>query len=192
MRVLIIPEDPTLDQHVVKPILEKIFADLGRSARIDVLMDPHISGAAQALNRELVAEVVLDHPMVDLFVLVVDRDCDRQTHEAKARTRESEHPTRLIAALAWQEIEVWALAPHRVELKTSWTEIRAHCDPKEAYFDAFIQQKQWLATVGKGRKRAMRDLGSSWRGMLTVCPELADLKARIGQWLDTRASGPTP
>jgi hypothetical protein len=30
---------------------------------------------------------------------------------------------------------------------------------------------------------AMRDLGSKWRGVLMVCPELEALKQRIGAWL---------
>jgi hypothetical protein len=189
MRVLIIPEDPTLDQHVVKPIVERIFADLGKPARVEVLKDPHVSGAAQALCSTLIAEVVLDNAMVDLILLVVDRDCDRQSHEAKARDREKEHQTKLIATLAWQEVEVWALAPHRAELDAKWPAVRAHCDPKEAYFDPFVLRKGWLETVGKGRKRAMRDLGSSWRGLLDLCPEIDGLKQRIQQWLQDRQEG---
>lgn len=106
MRVLVILEDPTLDQYVVKPIVERIFLDLGRTARVDILNDPHISGAAQALSPSLIDEIIRDNVMIDLFLLVIDRDCDRTGHEARARARESEHPARLIAALAWQEIEV--------------------------------------------------------------------------------------
>lgn len=188
MRALVILEDPTLDQYVVKPIIERIFADLGRPARVDVLNDPHISGASQALNGTLIAEIVLDNPMIDLFVLVVDRDCDRQSHEAKAAQRQAEHPTRLLAALAWQEVEVWALAPHRDELGTSWRAVRDECDPKEVYFDPFVLRKSWLDTVGKGRKRAMRELGGSWRGVLTVCPEIEALKQRIARWLLERTN----
>jgi hypothetical protein len=33
--------------------------------------------------------------------------------------------------------------------------------------------------AGQGRKWAMRDLGTRWKGLLAVCPELADLKNRI-------------
>ena len=42
MRVLIIPEDPTLDRHVLQPIIEGVFDDLKRPARVDVLNDPHL------------------------------------------------------------------------------------------------------------------------------------------------------
>ncbi len=186
MRVLVIPEAPTLDQYVVKPIIEWISLDLGRNARVDILNDPRISGAAQALNPSLIAEIIRDNAMIDLFLLVVDRDCDWMVHEAKTRVRESEHPDRLIAALAWQEIEVWALALHRERHSTRWSVIRAECDPKERYGgDPFVQEHGWLGTVGKGRKKAMRGLGGGWSGLRQVCPEIEALRERIEAWLQT-------
>lgn len=185
MRVLVIPEDPTLDQYVVKPIIERIFLDLGRTARVDILNDPHISGAAQALDPALISEIIGDNAMIDLFLLVVDRDCDRMGHEAKTRARESEHPGKLIAALAWQEIEVWALALHRQMLPDRWPRIRTECDPKERYWDPLVRDQGWLGTVGKGRKKAMRGLGAGWSGLRQVCPEIEALRERIEAWLQT-------
>jgi hypothetical protein len=42
--------------------------------------------------------------------------------------------------------------------------------------------------IGKGRKRAMRDLGAGFRGLLKVCPELAELKTAIQAWLKQRVA----
>ena len=187
MRVLIIPEDPTLDQYILKPIVERIFADLGRSARIDVLVDSFLTGAAEALDATVIDDVLQDYRMIDLFLLMVDRDCDRKNHTAKAAQRQAEHPNKLIAVVAWQEIEVWALALHRDALAHKWPEVRAHCDPKEAYFDALVVEQKWLTTVGKGRKRAMRELGAGWKGFNTLCPEIDALKKQIAAWLAARA-----
>lgn len=184
MRVLIILEDPTLDQHVCKPIVERIFQDLGRPARVDVLTDPHIKGVAQALDAKTIDGIIEDNKMIDLFVLALDRDCDRLGTSAKAAARRAEHPTQLVTVLACQETEVWALAPHRDELGVGWREVTADCDPKERYFDPFIKAKGWLETVGKGRKRAMRDMGKAWTGMLTVCPEIARLRDDIRALLE--------
>lgn len=188
MRVLIIPEDPTLDRHVLQPIVHRIFQDLGRKARIDVLTDPHLRGVDQALGSEVVGAIVEDNRMIDLFLLVVDRDCDRLGNSRKAGARQREHPEQLIATLAREELEVWALAPHRGDLDAGWTEVRSHCDPKERYFDPFIRRKGWLETVGKGRKRAMRNLGAAWTGVLSVCPEIAELKEAIRGWLEEHAA----
>lgn len=115
---------------------------------------------------------------------MVDRDCDRMGHETKTAARESEHPHKLVAALAWQEIEVWALALHRQKLKAPWATVRAECDPKEAYWDPLVQAEGWLATVGKGRKKAMRELGKGWSGLLQVCPEIAALRDRVRTHLE--------
>lgn len=185
MKVLIIPEDQVLDQYILKPVVEHIFADLGRVARIDVLPEPRIRGIAQALSGDLVADIVADNPMEDLFLLIVDRDCDRYDNTAKARSREQEHPAKLIACLAVQEVEVWMLALYRDEVGTPWQEVRADCDPKERYADPFLADKGWNEDrVGKGRKRAMRATGPGWKGLLSVCPEIVELKTRIQAWLD--------
>jgi hypothetical protein len=37
LKVLVAPEDPTLDQYVLKPIVERLFADLGKTPRVLVL-----------------------------------------------------------------------------------------------------------------------------------------------------------
>lgn len=188
MKVLIIPEDPTLDQHVLRPVVAGIFADLKRPARVDVLTDPHLKGVDQALDRQIVANIIADNPMVDLFILAIDRDCNRKKNESLAQARVADHPDRLLACLAVQEVEVWALALHRGELTDKWSEIRADCDPKERFWDPFIARKGWGAEVGKGRKRAMRALAGHWSGLLQVCPEIAALKAEIAAWMKTRMS----
>jgi hypothetical protein len=186
VKILIITEDPTLDQHIVKPIVEAIFRDLHRTAGVEVLKDPHISGAAQALDPRLVAEIIEDNPMCALFLLVADRDCNREKHEEKAAARVQEHNGKLLAVLARQEVEVWALALHRGDLKVPWREVREHCDPKEAFFDPLVRERQWSESVGRGRKPAMRDLGRGWSGLKQVCPELGELARVIDAWLHER------
>jgi hypothetical protein len=181
--VLIVPEDPTLDQYVLKPVVERIFEDLGRSARVEVLVDPHIRGVAQALDAEMLAGILQDHPMIDLFVLAIDRDCDTFGNTAKAAARVASHAPRLLAVLAHQELEVWALALHRAELTAPWSAVREECHPKEALWDPFVTRKEWLTSVGRGRKHAMRALGANWSGLLQVCPEIATLRDDIRSWL---------
>jgi hypothetical protein len=187
MKVLVIPEDPTLDQHILKPIVQHLFKDLGRAVRVDVLQDPHLKGVDEALNSATVEAIIGENPMIDLFIIMVDRDCDRQGNVAKAAQRRSEHPAVLRTCLAEEEVEVWMLALHRDLLDETWGVIRQHCDPKEAYAEPFLKKQGWWSEVGKGRKRAMRDVDARWSGLLTVCPELRVLRDEIEQWLNTNA-----
>jgi hypothetical protein len=114
----------------------------------------------------------------DLFLLIVDRDADAQRTE-RARSRETEHPGRLVTCLAIEEVEVWMLALHRELLPSPWTEIRGDRDPKERFAHPFLAAHAPTLDPGHGRKWAMRDLGARWKGLLDVCPEIAELKAHI-------------
>ena len=94
MRVLVIPEDPYLDQYILKPVIAGVFEDLGRTAQIDVLQNPRMRGVAQALDAAILNAIVLDHRMIDLLLLALDRDCDPQRHAAIAAL-ERAHPGKL-------------------------------------------------------------------------------------------------
>ena len=132
----------------------------------------------QALDASIVRHIVGVYSMIDLFLLTVDRDADE--HRAKrARSLETEHAGRLFACLAVEEVEVWMLALHRDRLPSPWAEIRGERDPKERFAHPFLAAHAPKLDAGRGRKWAMRDLGVRWKGLLDVCPEIAELKARI-------------
>ncbi len=183
MKVLIIPEDPTLDQYILKPVVKRLFDDLERPARIDVLSNPRLRGVAQALDSATLADIVSTFQMIDLFLVLVDRDGDT-TRPAVAAARETEHPGRLIACLAIEEIEVWMLALHRDTLGSPWREVQSERNPKERFATPFLAARAPKLDPGAGRSWAMRELGTGWRGVLQVCPEIDDLKRRIQDWLD--------
>ena len=71
------------------------------------------------------------------------------------------------------------LALHRDRLPSPWAEIRGERDPKERFAQPFLAAHAPKLDAGHGRKWAMRDLGARWKGLLDVCPEIAELKARI-------------
>ncbi len=178
MKILIIPEDQTQDGYIVRPIVEALCADLGVSARVDVLPEPRLRGAGDALDKEIVAGIVRDNPMTDLFLLVADRDCDRRTHSAKAAEREKEHPRKLMACLAIEEVEVWMLALHREDLGARWSAVRSHCDPKEEWAEQLLQSLG-RGGPGGGRKRAMQALRGQLQTLLSLCDELQELRRRL-------------
>jgi hypothetical protein len=186
VKVLVIPEDPTHDQYVLKPIVQRIFNDLERSPRLEVLWNPRLRGVDQALDPTLAAEIVLQYPMVDLFLILVDRDGDRERRPVEARALELSQDGRLFVCLAIEEVEVWMLAIHRQVLPAPWSEVREEIHPKERFAAPFLAAHAPKANPGGGRKWAMRQLGARWQGVLRICPELAELKDRIAAWLEAR------
>lgn len=182
---MVVPEDPVLDQYILKPIVERMFEDLGRRARVQVLANPRLRGVAQALDHRVLARVVSLYPMFDAFLLMIDRD-GVETREAEAKARETEHEGRLFACLAVEEVEVWMLALHRERLGTPWKEVRSDRDPKERFAHPLLTELAPRVALGGGRKRAMEPLGQRWRSLLQMCPELDRLKQRLAVWLSTR------
>lgn len=178
MKVLVIPEDPMLDQYILKPVVERLFADLRLAVRVGVLWNPRLRSVTQALDASVVRHIIETYSMIDLFLLIVDRDADEH-RGARTRILEAEHPGRLLACLAIEEVEVWMLALHRDLLPSPWAEIRGERDPKERFAHPFLATHAPKLDPGQGRKWAMRNLGARWKGLLDVCPEIADLKTRI-------------
>ena len=182
MKVLVIPEDPTLDQYILKPLVGRLFTDLGRPARIDVLSKPRLRGVDQALSAPVLSDIADTFRMIDLFLVLVDRDGNLE-RPAVAAAREAEHTGRLFVCLAIEEVEVWMLALHRSTLGVAWTEVRSERNPKERFAAPFLSANAPKLDAGGGRAWAMRELGAGWRGLLQVCPELQELRDRIHRWL---------
>jgi hypothetical protein len=177
VKVLIIPEDPTLDGFVLYPVVERLCASQNIAARIEVLRDPHLRGVDQALNLKIINKIVEMNPMVDLFLLIVDLDCNRTKNRERAQVIATSHKTKLIACLAVNEVEVWMLALFDHDIQ--WQTIRAECDPKERYADPFLEERGWSAEVGRGRKRAMREIATNWNRLIQRCPEIRGLAEAI-------------
>jgi hypothetical protein len=121
VKVLVIPEDPSLDQYILKPVVERIFSDLRRSPRITILSSPRLRGVHEALDSATLSGIVNTYSMSDLFLVIVDRDGDG-SRAAVASARESEHRGRLFVCLAVEEVEVWMLAIHHEALPSPWRE----------------------------------------------------------------------
>lgn len=183
---MVIPEDPTNDQYILKPVVEHLFAGLGKSPRVQVLSNPRLQGVSQALSADMLAKIVESYPMIDLFLVLVDRDAEPK-RPLLAEERAQEHPDRLFVCLAIEEVEVWMLALHRDSLETPWQEARAERDPKERFAQPFLAARAPKLSPGGGRVWAMRELGTKWKGVLKVCPELAELEQTLQGWLSRRA-----
>jgi len=185
MRVMIIPEDPALDQYVLKPVIETVFKDLNRPARVQVLLNPRLRSVDQALNPTQLAGIINSYPQEDLFLLIVDRDCDQnRINRIKACESEAENIGKLlIGCLAIEEVEMWALAMYQNLLPARWQEMRKECHPKEIYFNPLVEQLGLKNDVGRGRKHMMKNLSGHISRLLQLCDEIAELRNQIQQKL---------
>jgi hypothetical protein len=194
VNVLVIPEDFTRDQYVLKPIIQAIMETIGKPrANVSVCNNPRLRGLSQALSWSQL-ERILDQyrGMVDLFLLCVDRDGDgarraRLDYLEQQASQVLASGRAFLAENAWQEIEVWALAGHDLPPEWKWDEIRAEPHPKERYFAPFVRQRGLQNTLGQGRKTLALEAARRYDRVRQRCPEdVAALEERIRAWSEDR------
>lgn len=190
MNVLVIPEDFRKDQFILQPIIAAMFSKLEKPAIVEVLRDPLIGGVEQALNREVLEEIVEDNKWkVDLFLLCVDRDGEEGRRIALDHL-ESHFKAKLggkkfmAAENAWQELEVWLLAGHDLLDGWNWAEIRCERDPKESYYNKLVRVRGLQDDAGGGRKTLGVEAAKKYRRIYSRCREdIQVLEKRIGRWI---------
>ena len=185
MKVLILCEDHTKDQYILRPIIQAMLADIGKPrAIVRVCTRPRMRGIRQILNQDNLRLIIRRYD-VDLFLLCVDRD-GKETRRAALDDRETLakkdlRPGRhFLAENAWQEIEVWLLAGHELPKKWQWKEIRAERDPKETYYKPFAIQEGVWEERDQGRKTLAEKAASNYSRIRRRCPEdIGQLEKRI-------------
>jgi len=190
MRVLVIPEDFRKDQYILDPLIRAMLSYLGEpSARIVVCRDPLLGGVDQALKWERVGEILERYPMIDLFMLVVDRDGMPGRRSALDRLEEQARSVLpgnrlLLGECAWQELEVWVLAGHDLQAAWAWAEIRAEAHSKEVYFEPFARDRGVAEAPAGGRKQLAEEAASRYTRIRQLCPEdVASLERRASGFL---------
>lgn len=199
LRVLVIAEDFVKDQYFLKPLVERMFDVIGRRANVEVCVNPRLRGISEALDGERIGAILDIYPMVQLFLLIVDRDGNdgqegRKDRRAVLDGIEKSAAARLatgrllIAEQAWEEIEVWLLAGHDLPAGVAWTSVRAHRDPKEAYYNPFARARGVFDAPAEGRRILGREAAARYDRIRQLCPELDALHRRIETLV--RAKGP--
>ena len=183
--VMIIPEDFRDDQYILKPIIEKMFEVVGKPrARVLMCMEL-LGGYSEAVKRERIQEIIDDYPLIDLFLLIVDRDGDANRYLTLERIEDESKkilplPRMLLAEHAWQEIEVWALAGQDLPSDWRWQDIRAERDPKEHYFQPFAESRNLTDRPGKGRMTLGKEAALNYTRVRSRCTEdIVRLEDRI-------------
>ena len=87
------------------------------------------------------------------------------------------HRDKGLVLVAIQEAEVWALWGVRTGLDATWEEVRSECDPKERFFERYLDQS--LTPDGGRRELMQRALQNGWASLKTGCPELQMLEDEL-------------
>ena len=196
LNVLVVCEDHTYDQYVVRPLVQAMLRQLGRpQARVQVYRGFH--GRDECLDWARLRDVLDAYRgQVQLFVLCVDRDGDAGRHDTLAlleRRAEADLPRgrKLLAEAAWQEIEVWALAGQSsLPAAWSWQAIRAEPHSKERYFEPFVASTLGPPPGPGGAWRVLgEEAGRRYDRVRQLCPEdVGRLEQRTGEWLAVQAT----
>lgn len=176
-RVAVACEDHTVDQYILKPLLEGALRWAGRPhARVRMITSPRIQGISD-LRRELCSILKPWLFQADALVVVVDRDCDPQRQAAWTQLIDAcdIDANRVHLLVPEQEAEIYCLWGVRRDLPGSWDDVRDECHPKEVYLEPRLSRAD-LARPDRGRKRLIESsLASGFESIASGCNELRDL-----------------
>ena len=175
MTVLVVPEDFRKDQFILKPLLSRLLASLGKPrATVRVCQDPLLGGVGEALKTERIAEIVDRYGgRVQVILLCVDRDGDAGRRR-RLDQLEQKFGERFLGAEAWEEIETWALAGSTLPPEWEWADVRAEVRVKERYFDVLARRRG----VDGGRRALGEEAARRIDAVRRKCPEDFDALAR--------------
>lgn len=190
LNVLVVPENPTYNGAILKPLCERLFQECGKPrANIEVMANPRTNGYENA--RRLFPHTVLDlYWLKHLVLFLPDSDgLDRSTEFARLETEFEQEaaaiarPIRVICCAAVPEVEAWLLAGQQDKWEKDWQWGAMRADPsiKENYFQRFLEAhgQDRSRYPDAGRKQLMIEALRNFTGIKQRCPELQDLEDRI-------------
>ena len=180
-KVLIVPEAPTYNGHILKPLIQRMLERCGKpNATVTVLSEPRLQGYNHA--KEKLPEILRRYQHLDLILFLVDADGKNRAGEFAAL---EERADKLICAAAVQEVETWLLAGHADKLGIPWQDVRQNISVKEQVFAPFLTAHGHPRRYGEGRDILMKEALENYQGILQRCSELKDLQERILAFLQS-------
>jgi hypothetical protein len=182
-RVLVIPEDPTHNGYILKPLMEALLADAGKlQARVQVLTSPRLNGydhAVHAIKHDLPDA----YRWYDLWVFVPDADRAKPAAMTALEAELTRQGVRLFCCPAEPEVEIYACAHWRAECGLPWGEVRRHRSMKEVVFEPLLATHGDSRSAGGGRVQMIESALRNLPNCLRLCPELQALRDRIADHL---------
>lgn len=186
-RVLVIPEDPTNNGYILKPLAEAVLAEAGRpAAKIQVLTNPRNRGYDSAL-RTIRGDLDSRYRHMDLWLFFPDGDLAAPEAMANLERDLGQKGVTLFCCPAVPEVEIYACAGFPSAEPGRWAEWRANSRLKETVFRDLLTQHGDPKTPGGGRRTMIEEALSRRGRFFGLCPEVAELRDRIAAHLAERA-----
>jgi hypothetical protein len=183
--VLVVPEDPTYNGYILKPLVERLLSECGKpNSKVKVLDTPRARGYEHA--KALIIDEVIDAwAHFNLLLFLPDADGrDKRTEFQYIENTARDRGVQLLCCAAVEEVEAWLLAGHVDKLQGSWSEVRSITSVKEQVFQPFLKTHGDSKRAGGGRDFLMKETLENYAGLIVRCPELGDLQTRIYQTLN--------
>ena len=194
MNVVIISEDAKYDKFIIIPLMDRLFASIGKK-RVNIIIDdyPFGRGVSQVLTKPNLRRVIarFDYLQNVVYVLVVDRDgldgkAGRKDRTARiAKLLVSLAMQNLFAAAAIEELETWLLAGIFTDLPAewNWNDIRQEVSAKEVYFEPYAKSRGFGGTPDMGRKPLGEKASRNLAAIFVKCDEFKTLATQLKEHL---------
>ncbi|MCY4059531.1 MAG: hypothetical protein OXG44_16195 [Gammaproteobacteria bacterium] len=179
VRVLVIPEDPTHNGYILKPLVGMVLADVGKStAKVTLLTNPRLRGYDQALDA-IRNNLASKYGFFDLWLFFPDADRATAASMQALEDDLAQQGVSLLCCSAIPEVEIYACVADRSTVGLSWAEVRTHARMKEEVFAPLLDRHGDPRRPGGGRREmTVRSIANSSL-FFALCPEVAELRNRI-------------
>ena len=180
----VIPEDPTHNGYILRPLTEMVLADAGKpSAKVAILSNPKLGGydeAVSAVRNDLASR----YGFMDLWLFFPDADRASAHAMCHLEADLGEQGVNLLCCPAEPEVEIYACAAYRSELDMDWNaDVRTHPQFKERVFKPLLERHGDVRSPGNGRTQMTKRSISSPDRFFRLCPEVKRLRDRIADLL---------
>ena len=116
--VLVIPEDPQQNGHILKPLVQAIMRDVGRQrAKVKLLRpSPRVRGYDQAV-KALRDELPAKYGFMDLWLFFPDADKANKDAMRNLETHVAAKGITLLCCAAQPEVEIYASVGYRDDIR---------------------------------------------------------------------------
>jgi hypothetical protein len=183
LKVLVIPEDPTHNGYILKPLVQAVLADAGKpAARVQILTSPRLTGYDHA-RAAIAGELVDSYAHFDLWLFMPDADRASAAAMAALEAELLAKGITVICCPAVPEVEIYACVAYRAEVPGGWPAARANPRMKEQVFEPLKQRFGNPRSAGAGREQMVMASLANMQVMYQCCPEIRTLRERIAAHL---------